>query len=132
MEFTRPPSHAAVQKYCSRKCRWAKGKTLPSRRYERLSSKYGLSPNAARQLFDAANGECEICHEPLTLEKTPGMPIMCVDHNHVTGKIRGVLCNNCNTALGLMADSIARLQAAIHYLKDRHCDTKNNECYANA
>jgi len=44
-----------------------------------------------------------------------------VDHCHSTGKIRGLLCHNCNRALGLMQDNVETLQNAIDYLKtDTH------------
>jgi len=41
---------------------------------------------------------------------------MAVDHCHATGKIRGLLCNSCNSLLGFCADNKARLTAAIAYL----------------
>ena len=53
--------------------------------------------------------ECDICGKEL--EKK------CIDHCHETKKIRGVLCNNCNTALGLFKDDPVRIENAIRYLE---------------
>lgn len=54
------------------------------------------------------NENCQICNVELTKK--------CIDHCHSTNKIRGVLCNNCNTALGLVGDNINILQSMIEYL----------------
>ena len=43
----------------------------------------------------------------------------CVDHNHTTGKIRQIVCNNCNAVLGYAREQVSVLQAAIEYL-DKH------------
>jgi hypothetical protein len=45
--------------------------------------------------------------------------VLSVDHNHKTGKIRGLLCTNCNTGIGNLRDSIELLQKAIQYLNER-------------
>ncbi|MDP3940359.1 MAG: endonuclease domain-containing protein [Deltaproteobacteria bacterium] len=42
---------------------------------------------------------------------------VCADHDHATGQARGVLCNNCNTAIGMLKDSPERLLAAVRYLE---------------
>ena len=54
------------------------------------------------------NENCQICNVELTKK--------CIDHCHSTNKIRGVLCNNCNTALGLVGDNISTLEKMIEYL----------------
>ena len=54
------------------------------------------------------NENCQICNVELIKK--------CIDHCHSTNKIRGVLCNNCNTALGLVGDNVSTLQAMIEYL----------------
>lgn len=54
------------------------------------------------------NGECAICHQPM--EKA------CSDHDHETGKWRGLLCDSCNRGIGLLKDSVEVLASAICYL----------------
>ena len=55
------------------------------------------------------NTHCNICHKELERK--------CIDHCHETKKIRGVLCHNCNTALGLFKDNVKVMQNAIQYLE---------------
>ena len=55
------------------------------------------------------DNRCAICGA------MPKKPLF-VDHCHVTGKVRGLLCVSCNTALGLLKDSITALEQAIKYL----------------
>lgn len=65
------------------------------------------------KLFIEQNGCCKICKRPQTEFKKK----LAVDHCHITGKTRGLLCNNCNTILGHAKDNIKTLQNAIKYLK---------------
>lgn len=61
-----------------------------------------------RQAYaEAQNYACAICKRHADLV---------VDHNHVSGEIRGLLCHTCNVGLGQFGDSIARLKAAADYL----------------
>lgn len=85
----------------------ASGKPLASRR-TRL---YGLSPEAFQLMILLQKNACGICKEPF-LEKLP-----CVDHCHATGKVRGILCNLCNQAIGMFKDSPAILREAADYLE---------------
>ena len=55
------------------------------------------------------NTHCNICHKELERK--------CIDHCHETKKIRGVLCHNCNTALGLFKDNVKVMQNVIQYLE---------------
>ena len=62
--------------------------------------------------FDRANGICEIC-----LQK-PVKPMRLVkDHCHNTGKFRGLLCNGCNTGIGMLGDSAELVERALSYLR---------------
>ena len=67
------------------------------------------------KLIKEANGICEICgiHES---ENSRGH---CVDHDHKTGELRGLLCTSCNTGIGVFHDSIEKLEKAIEYLKNK-------------
>lgn len=58
------------------------------------------------------NYECPICHRGLD-ELDHGLV---VDHDHETGKVRALLCGNCNTALGLLGDDVARIERAATYV----------------
>lgn len=70
---------------------------------------YGLTLAAFEAMRAAQHEQCAICDQPFT--KPPH-----IDHDHATGRVRGLLCSWCNRALGLMLDDPARLQRAIDYL----------------
>jgi hypothetical protein len=61
-----------------------------------------------------ANQECEICHNDGNEHKKG----LCVDHDHNTGIVRGILCGHCNVAIGMFKDDIIKLNQAIKYLKN--------------
>jgi len=75
------------------------------------AKKYGLTTDELAALIAEANGRCAICREE--------MDPLHVDHDHETGLVRGLLCNGCNTGLGMFRDSECRLVAAIEYLRKR-------------
>ena len=66
-----------------------------------------------QELLKQQNGVCWICKKKNTEEKK-----LCIDHDHKNGKIRRLLCTNCNTGLGLYKDDIGNLNNAIAYLKN--------------
>ena len=60
---------------------------------------------------------CAVCRNPeTTLGNNGRIKNLAVDHDHITGRVRGLLCNNCNRALGLLRDDREVLQRAIDYL----------------
>jgi hypothetical protein len=83
-----------------------------------LKNRYDLTLKEYEELFNIQCGVCIICHKPPTVQK----PFLVVDHDHKTGKVRGLLCDNCNLALGLFGDSAANLQAAARYLNTSHAE----------
>lgn len=85
------------------------GDLTRSRKYvldKRYQSAYGITLDKANEIKTTG---CEICG---TTEGT-----MCIDHCHTTGKVRGCLCSQCNTAIGMMKDDVGRLASAIQYLQ---------------
>lgn len=78
------------------------------RRYQ--VGKYGLTLEEWDTLFAAQDHRCAICRG--SCGDKP-----CVDHCHDSGRVRGILCNNCNRALGLFADDRNRLMNAVAYLE---------------
>lgn len=70
----------------------------------------GLDPELCHSVIELQKGLCAICENKPT--STP-----CIDHDHATLKVRGMLCNNCNVGIGRLKDSIFLLERAISYLK---------------
>jgi Recombination endonuclease VII len=87
---------------------------------------YGLSVRDYLDLFNEQGGCCHICGRALRLRGPTG-PFdkrhdrACVDHDHKTGKVRGMLCGPCNHAIGELDDDPDRAEAAARYLR-KHCD----------
>jgi len=73
-----------------------------------------------QELLKKQNGVCAICGA----EKNKNNTSLCVDHDHKTGKIRGLLCHLCNTAIGKFNDDILMLEKAIEYIKDKNWHLK--------
>jgi hypothetical protein len=72
--------------------------------------RYGVTQRQYDEMFAAQGGRCAICRE--------AFEVLSVDHDHVTGEVRGLLCPPCNIAIGNLADSPERAIAAARYLKD--------------
>lgn len=83
-------------------------------RERNLKQKYGIVNEDYDRMLAEQGGCCAICGGT---EITGRGKHFHVDHNHDTGKVRGLLCPPCNQGLGLLRDDIARLQASIEYLK---------------
>src|SRR5262249_48040161 len=71
--------------------------------------RYGISPAEYDELLAKQDGACAIC-------RRRSKERLCVDHCHVTGMVRGLLCKDCNIALGHLKDDQAALVAALAYL----------------
>lgn len=102
------------------KCKECRKKTRNDYNYEKhreylFKKKYDITLEDYDTMLKEQDGRCAICDT--TNPGTKG--VFYVDHNHDTGEVRGLLCNNCNSALGKFGDSIKTLKSAIEYLEER-------------
>lgn len=81
-------------------------------RKQDLKKKYGITPEQYDYLLGSQGGVCAICSAP------PQGKALAVDHDHRTGRVRGILCQLCNQALGHMRDDVSLLERAIQYLQN--------------
>lgn len=81
-------------------------------RREISARRYGKDYDWWITTFNSQGNKCAICGSPTSQSKLD----FSVDHCHVEGRVRGILCTICNTGLGKFRDSIANLQSAIDYL----------------
>ena len=85
------------------------------RRKNMLKEKYNMKVSDYHNLLSTQGHKCGICDKTQDQDDKT----FCVDHNHNTLEIRGILCNNCNSALGKFGDSVKNLKSAISYLEDK-------------
>lgn len=91
LEYERDPIRLDKQKNC------------------RFIRNYGITLEKYENLVDEQQNLCKIC-----LKNTK----LVIDHCHRTGKVRGLLCHNCNVSLGLLKENIKIIQNIINYLKE--------------
>lgn len=94
---------------------WNKRNPLKAKNND-LRKMYGIGLVEYDSMLSDQNGVCAICSEP----ETGRFKYLAVDHDHDTGKIRGLLCHRCNKALGGFKDSAEMLGKAVKYLENRN------------
>ncbi len=94
-------------------------KNWGSSRHYHLVQRYGITAEEADALLEKQGSVCAICQQAPNLNlRVPWH----VDHNHVTDKVRGILCHQCNTGLGNFNDDPEILQRALDYLGETNGD----------
>lgn len=90
-----------------------------SRWRQHLKKNYKITPEYWTKMFEAQKGQCAICHgPPLKLRSgRGGQGGFHVDHNHVTGEVRALLCQNCNHAVGAIRESPDLAEKLLRYLR---------------
>ena len=77
---------------------------------------YGMSLEDFTFLLETQQGKCKLCYRDVSIEGL-GPNRAVVDHCHTNGHVRGILCNECNRALGYFHDNIQALENAVDYLR---------------
>jgi Recombination endonuclease VII/HNH endonuclease len=81
-----------------------------------LQRQFGIGLAEYSQMVSDRGNKCDICGQPEKQERAGKVKALAVDHDHKTGAVRGLLCSDCNTALGKFHDSKDLLTSAIAYL----------------
>jgi hypothetical protein len=84
-------------------------------RNQHMKQAYGLSETQYAEWVLKQNGKCAICGQAPSGRNRKEWNLD-VDHDHITGAVRGLLCSPCNRALGLFTDSKEKLESALVYL----------------
>lgn len=106
------PLHAFNNEHASpdKLAHWCRECMDNNRKHRRRIETYGLSNESFLTILESQKSECAICGESLVGKK------QCLDHNHKTLAIRGILCTNCNFMIGYAGEDQVILQNAIAYL----------------
>lgn len=104
----------AVKKYKIKN----RGKMLANQRKANRLYKYGLTDEDYLKMKEEQDMKCWICKVGLQENATNRhtSETLCIDHDHETGEVRGLLCTRCNKGLGMFDDSIEHLLESIKYL----------------
>lgn len=92
-------------------------------RNTKLVRKYGITVEQFDEMLREQNYRCACCD---TIWPGGKYNRMNVDHDHITGRIRGLTCHACNTAIGGLSDDVPGLIRAVNYLK-RHYEQRNDK-----
>lgn len=110
-----PRKGGRPQKYCSNDCKRLADKgrfTYEYSRERQLRNEYGITLETYNKMNCEQGGVCKVCGRPETRKQC-----LSVDHDHATGAVRSLLCDACNTAIGLLRDDPTLLRAAAAYLE---------------
>lgn len=83
-----------------------------------LRNLYGISLEEYTELYRKQEGRCFICHKLGLAFSSPSQKgrVLVVDHNHETGKVRALLCSNCNALIGMAHEKPGLLEKMLKYL----------------
>lgn len=91
-----------------------KNGSWPAWQNNQYLKKYGITLDDYDRMADEQDHKCALCGQP---ETTSNKERLCIDHDHETGKVRRLLCSNCNRAIGLLGDDPELLRRAAEYIE---------------
>lgn len=115
--YRRAGNKDGLNRWC-KACSYAFKQTSRNRDKERTweyARKFGITPHDYDRIAEMQGYKCAVCKRRDSGSKHKTR--LSVDHNHITGQVRGLLCDGCNRGIGLLGDDVERLQAAVEYLK---------------
>lgn len=117
-EFHRNPATRDRRQVQCKVCACALSRQYRAERKEHyanylLQYRFGITLAEYNAMLEAQSGSCAICGRTPDEEGKR----LCVDHDHETGEVRGLLCNECNAGLGRFHDDPARLRSAANYVE---------------
>lgn len=107
--FSLPPDVISAKKAEKTERQRERNKKLGSKRWPSL----GFTTEDYQRMLLAQKRGCGICGKPAAYSKDGRLH---VDHDHTTGKVRGLLCDKCNLGIGIFQDNVGLLEGAIDYL----------------
>lgn len=115
-----PEKHRAASSRYNQKMRQDQpDKFRADNRRRALAANYDMTPQDYEEKYLAQKGLCAICGRPERVfdSRTNSRRNLAIDHNHMTGQIRDLLCGSCNTAIGKLEDSPELCRIAARYLE---------------
>lgn len=86
----------------------------------KLLRQYNITLDEYSKMRVAQRDRCAICHFPASFVGSmgaSGRKSLCIDHNHMTGEVRALLCSRCNTALGLLQENLSTALNMVDYMR---------------
>jgi uncharacterized Zn finger protein (UPF0148 family) len=100
---------------------WLEERRAHGRDHQRYR-KFGLRPEDYRRMLHEQGDVCAICFRLERVKRRGRVLALAVDHDHTSGRIRGLLCQECNRALGCFEKHDGGLQSLVRYINAHYCD----------
>ena len=110
-EYHKDPRHSMGVKSQCKQCKKGPLYDREKQRNRDYKRRYGITAEEYDSMFEAQGGTCFVCHKPQEGKR------LAIDHCHGTGKVRSLLCENCNRALGLLQEDSTTILSLLNYVE---------------